>query len=336
MKVAALVLIGASCLVPCTAQSAVGGKLAANTMTLDWRPIPCPGCPYTTLAHPAGTLDPVGTFVGGPYNALVVDWNTPSAGDPTGRLRVSTGSGIALGNEISITVDCTLFLQAPTGTGHLLVELTSSGDMPVQSFVDVNDDGTDDAVCTPPSPYSVWYHAHERRIPVKIGSTPLPVRVRMSTAGWGEPLEGIVSITYVPSAPNTADLGSGCDPNRVGWIAGQPAQMRDYFLAAQPGPSPAAATLVAQGYGTIAQFIVSEHDARLPAGLLGLGPGCDDLLQYVLLTDPGTSAGPGTWQLLVPPLPPGLHFFVQHASYGLATPPPATRFGASNIVRYDT
>jgi hypothetical protein len=336
----ALVLTGAVCFAsPCRGQSSVGAKLLANVPpTVSWQ-LWCPGCPPTTgtAAATAGLLTASGSLLAGPGNAFSLGWDVATPANPETRIWAGAGMTGQL-SATSTTMDCTILVEgARDAAGHLRIDLSYAGDIPPSLSVDVRDDGSPEAMSTaPPAPGHTNYR-HERRVPVTFGSGTLPVRLQLAANSWS-PFACEIRVRFEPSAASALDLGSGCSANRVGWLHGSPTVMRDYFLAAQPGPTPGATSFVAQGHGALAFFFVSEHDKRLPIGTLAMGLGCDDLLEYVVFTDPGLSAGSGTWRLTVPPLPAGLRLFVQHASLDATTPvyAPQTRFGATNVVRFDT
>jgi hypothetical protein len=94
------------------------------------------------------------------------------------------------------------------------------------------------------------------------------------------------------------------------------------------------AVLQAHGLGGANVFVVGADATTAPLLLPPPFASTCPLLGNVLATVPGTVTSntptPTTWQLAIPPLPPGLVFFVQHASVHAIAPFPV---GTSNRLR---
>lgn len=334
-SILAALLLGVAAAAP-PAQAPIRASLQATAPTvLQWT---CGA--GGTQSRPAGPLRQPETWQPPMFGGTTrVSWVPPTASSLECTLQTQlsppTFSGYCFH---SVQAEWTYTVDAPPGTfGHLLLVDSMGGDFPAVAWrIDVHDDGKIDAQSQPPSTMVVP-NTRERRLPVTVGNRPL--RVRIVHAGTAmAPQTYRLTIAFEPWAAGAADLGSSCGPRDIGWYAvGYTRYNHSYFLAALPGTGGSPAKFVARGYGGLAVFVASDRDVRLPVGSIGIAPGCDDLLSVQLLEDPGVATGIGRWELDVPPLPPGLHLFVQHASLDWPTPgfPPA-RFGATNIVRLDT
>lgn len=216
--------------------------------------------------------------------------------------------------------DCTLELAHVDAMGHLSIDLLSQGDFPATSTVDVFDDGVVDAALPTSGSANSITDVH---VALPLSLVPTRVRIRL-TASVPAPIFHHVEVRWQPWVPSAQDLGSACGPNPL-----HPGTHENYFLAALPGTGGNAVDFVAHGWGA-GVFLVALHPRRLPTGTFGFPYGCDDLLAAPVLTAPGTLLAPGQWSLPVPPLPPGLQFFVQHVSQG------TSHLGATNLIAYGT
>ncbi len=310
---------------PLPAQTAVTALLVANTsivVTL------IDGSSTVTASQPAGALLQVGS-VEIPTDVIRVHWTPPTASDPSCRFDYYS---FPLGYHAStdVDLDCTLWLSGTNTNGHVQLDMLNAGDFPGHLIVDVLDDGVIEAdsyaLQWSYAPFTASLHA-----PVVVNGAPVPIRIRMQGMTLAPEWRSI-QVRFVPWAAGTEDIGSSCTPNLIGYLGSQDVQ--DYYLAALPGMGGEALRFAAEGYGTLATFVVSLGPTRLPRGTIGLGPWCDDLLAVPLLDGPGISLGGGQWILPVPPLPGGLQFYVQHVSLGSWSG--YVRFGITNVVRYQT
>lgn len=317
------VFVSASLALPSTAQSSVGAALVANTPIVVTHTDPSG---TTTAAQPAGSLLQPGS-VALPAAQIQVDWTPPTTNDPSCRFDYSSWPVDFTLTDVNL--DCTLWLWGPGVHGHVQIDMTNAGDFPGHLRVDVYDDGVVEAD-TLSLPY-FWSFAANLHVPVVLGATCVPIRIRMHGATVAPEWRSI-AVRFVPWGTATADLGSSCSPNLVGQINHQ--DVHDYYLAALPGTGGDVLRLEADGYGTVHTFVVALTQARLPVGTIGLGLGCDDLLAAPVLDGPGIDLGNGRWALSVPPLPAGLNVHFQNASMG--TWGGQIRFGLTNVVRYQT
>lgn len=310
---------------PLVAQSAVSASLVANVPTsVAWQVYP--GMSGSN-SHPAGPLVANGIVqVTSPYGSANVSWVVPTS--------IFIGCHL-LSNQnpnypsVSCSADWTLSIAAPSGTrGHVRIAMDCAGDFITFSDVriDVHNDGTFEAASIwHMGGYSPWLD-REWYVPVVLGATPLDVRIlhgvnTFVAQGYS------VSVEFVPWSQNAVNLGSTCGISEVGWIDTPVGVNSPYFLAALPIPGSGKDRLVARGYGTLAWLIVADDRRRLPVGTLGTQLGCDDMLATALVIVPGT------WDFVMPPMPPGTRLFAQHASLGVAPSPPSVRFGVSNLVQ---
>jgi hypothetical protein len=336
MRVAAIV-VAAACGSAAICQVPLRAELIANTpMVVGWQLSGPPPAPSGSATHAAGPLHHTGRIeaVTGSNN-VYMQWQAPAGRSLRGRLNITHNTSLPPATTTS-SGDWTLVVTGPAGTvGHVHIDLHSASDFtsPGNFQVDVHDDGSIEANTAHPtfSPYmhGVW------DVPVVLGSAPLRVRI-LHGAGGNIPQGFGVSAEFVPWAEGATNLGSSCAVNEVGWIQAFPAERRSYFLSLLPANATRPARFAATGYGTLATFVCSDRDVRLPVGSIGLGSGCDDLLALPVLTDPGVTTGFGEWELPLPPLPPGIHLFLQHVSLGAASGGPPLRFGISNLVVYRT
>lgn len=335
MRVAAIV-VAAACGSAAICQVPLHAELIANTpMVVGWQLSGPPPAPSGSTTHPAGPLPRTGRIDAATGTTNVyMQWQAPAGRSLRGSLNITHNSGAPAATTTS-SGDWALVVTGPAGTvGHVHIDLHSVSDFtsPGNIQVDVNDDGSIEAN-TAHSTFSPYMHG-VWDVPVTLGTTPLRVRIRHG-AGGTIPQGFGVSAEFVPWAAGATNLGSSCAINEVGWLAAFPDERRSYFLSLLPANATQPARFAATGYGTLATFVCSDRDVRLPIGSIGFGSGCDDLLAFPVLTDAGVTAGDG-WELPLPPLPPGIHLFLQHVSLGAASGGPPVRFGVTNLVVYRT
>ena len=303
---------------PVTAQQVRAHLVANAPMTIT---ATVPSGTYSAT-RPAGPMAPDGTLAltaPEPY-AGSIGWATHPSGR---RWRIWNGMYATYPIPSLAAVDCTLWLAGLPSSGHVRIELFSTGDFPGYPTIDVHDDGILDA--TLPTGGSSWDRTVDVHVPLQLTQTPTPVRIRLD-ASVPAPLSMYADVAWEPWHADATDLGSACVPNLL--YPGH--SLEDYFLAALPGTAGNAVDFFADGRGPVGTFVVSTNPRRLPTGTLGFGSGCDDLLRVPLLDTPGVYQGAGRWRLSVPTLPPGLLFFVQHVSLGIGY------LGATNLVAWRT
>ena len=279
---------------------------------------------------------------GGVTLSANLDCVPPTAANPACSITTQFDTGFLSASLVPayFRADTTLWISGPSGRwGSIEVELLASdGPWPT---VDVGDDGTNEAA--PGQFYGALSSAYQTRIwsiPVQLTSAPLPVRIVFPTTWRISTFLQRLDVRFVPWSASAADLGTGCPENHTGWVLGSNADF-PYALSVRPGSGGAAAQLHARGHGPLQAFVVASQPARLPIGTIPFGIGCDDLLTSVITTAAGVQVSPfqdHEWTLDVPPLPPGLTFYLQHVSlspvFGFHAP--QGYFGVSNAVRYQT
>jgi hypothetical protein len=329
-----------ACAVAASAQ--VSATLVANApFVATWTM----GANTGSLTYPAGPLVADGSMLlPAPFGNVRMQWIVPQPGAASCEFFAARTVGSSL--TYSSAADLTMAVTGPVGLpGHVKIVLDVWDDIPSASSVtiDIGNDGSVEAT----SQTAQWLYRREWRIPATLGATGLDVRiVHSDTASALVPgADWRVKVTFEPSSHAATDLGSSCASNDVGWALPNGgtsivAEHHPYFLHAAPGSGGELCRLLARGHGPIAAFVVATDPTRVAPGWLGIGLGCDDLLQNVALTLPGLSFAAETWELAVPALPPGLTFWFQHVSFGPAwttsSGSPVLRTGVSNLVRIDT
>lgn len=297
-------------------------------------------------SHPAGPLgsngDITNTFSIGTTLSASLTWSVPTASDLSCTTTTTLDTGSLTGSWWPATFqsDTTLSISGPTGRwGSVEIEMTSTNN-PLPT-VDVGDDGS---IETTIGPFygSVGSGSQTRRwsVPVQLTQLPLPIRIVHPSNQRTSSFYQSVDVRFVPWSANAVDLGTGCSHNHTGWITGKNRNV-SYALSVKPGSGGAAAMLHAQGYGPLQVFVLASQPSRLPVATIPFGVGCDDVLSNVITTASGQPPFPMVdteWTLAIPPLAPGLTFFLQHVSFSptLSSTAPAGYFGATNAVRYQT
>lgn len=322
----------------------VSATLVANApMTVGWDMGGSWGSGSNTF--PAGPLTVDGsllTTVPGGLGGVRLDWVVPQPGSASCSFRASRQQNSSL--TYSSSADLTMSVSGPIGQrGHVKIVLLGWDDAASTTslLVDVGDDGSNEANSqAAPSVY-----IREWRIPAALGPGGLDIRVRHFDAGppYGPGKDWNVTLAFEPIADCATDLGSSCAINDVGWVLPPSPSVyanHPYFLHAAPGGGGALCELIARGHGPIAAFCFAVDPTRVAPGWLGVGLGCDDLLQNVAFTLPGDVIAAETWSFAVPALPPGVTFWVQHASFGPGPgwygSAPIWRTGVTNLVRVDS
>lgn len=241
--------------------------------------------------------------------------------------------------------DLTLTLTAPQGTIAMIdLQVGQGGDAPSPSGfrVDWGNDGTVEVESTC---LTCTYLTHIRTWTWDFSNGDLAIRIRtdqVSIAGvQGYQCELNVRPWGAGATPIAPDCGGLINYQPGG--SGSGLVSTNYQIAALPPTQAVAlATLRANGGGQFGAFLVSDSQVTQPLTLPSPFTATCSVLAAPLFFDLGTvtatfsswtSAPPRQWDLVVPQLPPGITFYVQHAS---ALPIAPFPFGSSNVLRIDT
>lgn len=297
-------------------------------------------------SHPAGALSSSGSISNsialGTTLTATLAWAVPTANNLSCTITTTLDTGSLGGSwwPATFTSDTTLSISGPAGRwGSVEIEVAYT-DSP-RPNVDVGDDGSIETTFGPIYG-SISSGILNRRwsVPVQLTQAPLPIRIVHPSHQRTSSFYQRIDVRFVPWSANATDLGTGCSDNYTGWIIGEN-DNNNYALSVRPGSGGAAALLHAEGHGPLQAFVLASQPARLPVGTIPLGIGCDDLLTNVITTAPGMPPFPNVereWTLAIPPLPPGLTFYLQHVSFDpIQTQSAPNRFfGTTNAVRYQT
>ncbi|MBL8749480.1 MAG: hypothetical protein JNK78_10000 [Planctomycetes bacterium] len=333
-------ILFAAILVAAPTSAQVTAQLAANTpISAAWTQ---QGGASGSTSFPAGPLVADGSLVSvAPLGLSTITWTVPTVGSVACVLDVDCGTNGGSGPSVDHTtaVDLTFLVSGPVGQrGHVRIVMNGLTDFPLANglFIDVGADGSFEASAYPPA---LPLFQREWCVPVVLGASPLAVRILhagSATANGNPGQFWTVGITFVPWSVGVNDLGSACPVNDVGWVGTWPSDNHPYFLFAAPAAPTDSCRLVARGHGFSA-FLVGLNSLRMAPGWIGTG--CDDLLVNPAFSFAGTAIAPGTWEFVVPALPPGMTFFVQHASLGPASGLPSWppfRAGVTNLVEVNS
>lgn len=331
----------AAIVVVAPASAQITAQLVANApITAAWTQVL--GASGST-SFPAGPLVADGSLLSvAPIGQSTMTWTVPTAGAPTCVFDVDCGTNGGSGPFVdhTTTADLTFLVSGPVGQqGHVQIVMNGLTDFPLANglLVDVGDDGSQEASAYPPG---MPIFRREWCVPVALGSSPLAVRILHAGSATANGHPGqfwTATIRFVPWSASVTDLGSSCPVNDVGWVGTVPSDNHPYFLYGEPPAGTNFCRLVARGHGPMSAFVVGLNSVRMAPGWIGTG--CDDLLVNPAFTFAGTPLGAETWEFVVPALPPGLTFFVQHASFGPATGVwswPQFRAGVTNLVEIDS
>jgi len=335
MRLRSLGILGSFLMVVASVRTQVSATLVANTpMNASW----AMGSTGGASSFPAGALAVDGSIsVVAPAGNAALEWFVPAPGSAACRLRASRATP-TLSTVFATSADLTMSIVGPAGfRGDVRIVMDVWDDLPWAGSVeiDIGDDGSFEAT----SQTAQWLYRREWRLPAVVGANGLDVRIlhSESDAGPGPGASWDVIVSFEPWSEAVTDLGSSCAINDVGWDGGLPSDNHPYWLHGAPAIGGDLCRLVARGHGPVAAFVIATDATRVAAGWLGLGLGCDDLLQNSIATIPGQAIATDTWEFVVPALPPGLTFYVQHASFGPGGwPAPFWRTGVTNLVRVDS
>lgn len=342
--------LGSSRFFPIVVLAAAGGAMAPaqgglkvsmealSPITAEWLNAP-PGTQGAIATHPPGPLTEADVAVGAFGQVWAQFACRIAADDERWTVNALSVAYAPWPNIVETRADLLLRL---TGAPHAAVDIDLHvehwGDQPSpEGFkVDYGNDGTFDVTTASTVCCGT---VHRRTWTWLPRSGDLEIRIANRGLDPVSPQTYFLRLVATPWAPNTEQAGPGYSglaaaatiPSAQIWTT-------NYQLAALPATAPGdLAELRATGYGRFGAFLVSTRPDTVALQLpLPFTTVCDVLADVRLLsfgTIGGTAPLPMEWWLVVPPLPPGLTFYVQHASAELS---PQVWFGATNRVRFNT
>jgi hypothetical protein len=299
--------------------------------TVSWPPGPLPNAPVVVAVDVPGRTD-AARFSSSPQAlgpGMASHWLfTATSVEPNGFY-------------VQTTADLLLQITGPAAaTGSIEFVVTSYGDSPLASVfrVDFGNDGTfelDAGANTPSSSSMVDRHG---AFSWDFARGPLVARVLHHDSGWASAQWFNLETVFRPWVPEASSFGDDCGNEGTKYGFGE--YYTNYHLAALPPIRPSdLAALRATGIGGFSGFLISTQSNTVPFHLPGSLSAPCDLLASVALAESGTvsrvwqfgSLGlPVEWVAVVPLLPPGFEFWVQHASMQLPY------LGVTNRVRIRT
>lgn len=333
---------------PAVCLLAAGGALAQDGLKVsmqalspiaaEWINAP-PGTPGSIATHPAGPLTEADVAVGSGGQVWAQFVCRLAADGERWTVNALSLAYAPWPNIVETRADLLLRL---TGAPHAAVDIDLQvehwGDQPSPAGfqVDYGNDGTFDVLS---GSTACCGTVHRRTWTWMPRSGDLEIRIKNHGLDPVSPQTYFLHLVATPWAPNTEPAGPG-----YGGLAssstlfGVKLWTTNYQLAALPATAPGnLAELRATGFGSFGAFLISPGPDTV---LLQLPPPfttvCDVLANVQVLAFgnvTSTTPVPMEWWLVVPPLPPGLTFYVQHASAELTS---QVLFGATNRVRFDT
>lgn len=311
---------------------------ALSPIAAEWLNAP-PGTPGAIATHPVGPLTEADVAVGSGGQVWAQFVCRLAADGERWTVNALSLAYAPWPNMVETRAD--LLLQL-TGAPHAAVDIDLQvehwGDQPNPAGFQV-DYGNDGNIDVSTVSTACCGTVHRRTWTWMPRSGDLEIRIVNHGLDPVSPQVYFLHLVATPWAPTTepAGLGYGGLAQTTKFL-GSGLRTTNYQLAALPATTPGnLAELRATGLGSFGAFLVST----LPdTALLQLPPPfttvCDVLVNVQLLafgTATGTTPLPMEWWLVVPPLPPGLTFYVQHASAELSS---QVMFGATNRIRFDT
>ncbi|MBL8753969.1 MAG: hypothetical protein JNK15_11785 [Planctomycetes bacterium] len=328
-------------LVGATAVGLAQGPMVASLVAV--QPIVCGGSAGLPAIWPAGPL--TAAAVAGPvgHDHAEFTCSLHNAGDEVGFDAMSMVVAPASASAATFA-DLLLTVVAASAPVQAVVEVEVEhwGDTPAGSgmVVDLgNDNSPELATFTVACCGTKWRH-HSTW---SSANGPLFVRVQDFNPQPGSPQVYVLSVKVRPCAPGIQFAAPAC-PELGSLASVGSAYYTNYALVPMPAEAPYLTEWRATGLGNLSTYVVGDQPGVLPLALPLPFTGSCDVFGSVIAMLPGTpiaSAGPFgaeqpvTWSLLVPPLPPGFTFWLQHVS-ATWSPPGREVWGASNRVRYDT
>ncbi|MFO1076317.1 MAG: hypothetical protein U1E73_01165 [Planctomycetota bacterium] len=290
----------------------VNAPIGTQNPIVTWPAGPLPATPLTVAVHPTGP------------NAQTVFYSSPlplQSGMEHNWLFASLWW--APYPQVTLTTaDLLLQISGPqSATGSIEFRVTDAGDTPDPTGfrIDVGNDGTVEVDTRQPFAPTTFV---DRRAAYAwdFANGPLFVRVTHHSGGYVAPQLFTLQVSFRSWVAGMRSSGDDC--GAVGSVPVTSGYESHYHLAALPSLSPNhAMVLRATGVGPFASFLVSLQPHTAVYGIPGfLTPPCDLLAPVEFLVAGGVSSVvPGTpfaveWIAPVPHLPPGLDFYVQHAS----------------------
>ncbi|MCB9876226.1 MAG: hypothetical protein H6835_01380 [Planctomycetes bacterium] len=328
------------------AQGPLTAQLVANDATTAQWIDPATGAVGAQMSTPPGPTTGTAVQVGYGGNPSFARYQCSLAPAGDGfAFSASSSCSYPLGSIVGqIHADLTLTI-AGNGAAFAGIDalLWHGGDYPgpTAMLVDVGDDGVVDLT----SDWSVGPGYRQHRLWYwDFADGDLVIRVRSDQASFGGWQVHGLSLDVRPWAPGTSPVSAGSTTIPYIPINVTDPESSNYALVAEPPAQPQhAMDLRATGMGHYGYFLVSDVGATLPLLLPAPwnvpSPALSNVLAFAggavtaTVPYPPNAPTPREWVLPVPPLPPGLTFYVQHAS---ANQYYAFWFGTTNVVRIDT
>ncbi|MFO1076316.1 MAG: hypothetical protein U1E73_01160 [Planctomycetota bacterium] len=306
----------------------VNAPIGTPNATVTYPAGPLPATPVTVAVTPTGWLTATSFSIAPqvPQPGMLFDWSFHSS------------SWVPATAVTTTFADLLLTVTGPqNATGSLDLRVDASGDSPSQfAFrVDIGNDGSfefdsrDSQAATTSLDRRASYAWD-------FANGPLLVRVLHQGNGAAMPQGFGLQTGFRPWAAGTTSTGDDCGALGIAPFGGTGFETHYHLAALPPFASNQSMVLRASGIGPFAAFLVSMQPNTVTYGLPGFTPPCDALANIALVELGGVSQVlSGTsfrieWILPVPVLPPGLDFWVQHASMQLGW------LGFSNRVRVQT
>lgn len=337
-------LANAALLTAPRAQAAPAASLTANQpIVTQWVNAP-PGTAGAYAAQGAGPLTSA-NVVAGNGSAVWAGFQcslVPGGSQVQFFAHHSVAPPFAPNAVVSVTADLTLLLTVAPGDAIALdVELQHSGDLPTASAfrIDLGDDGSTEIDMNSSACCGTTHHRLFSQPPV--GGV-LPIRITANVYQPPSPQAFTLSLAATTWPAGFTSVAAGCGGLVSHHLPGSTAFTSDCQIAALPPiAANSLARLRATGGGVFGMFLVSAQPGVFSLSLGPPFPSTCDLLSganavfgNVTLQSTATlTTVPVEWEIDVPALPPGLSFYVQHASVDL-TPP--YFFGSTNRILVQT
>jgi hypothetical protein len=305
---------------------------ALSPIVAQWTNAPG-GTPGAIVTWPAGPLPntPIVVAVNVPAWPNAAQFGSTPLPLQTGMLSnwsFSADSWEPFGLHVQTTADLLLQVTGPAAaTGSIEFVVTSMGDSPSAAAfrVDVGNDGTFELDSSVSGLFPTTSLDRHGAYAWDFGGGPLFVRVQHLADGFTAPQLFGLQVSFRPWVDVAESFGDDCGSQ--GTVMGVGNYFSHYHLAALPplGPLDLAA-LRATGIGPFSGFLVSTQANTVLFHLPGSLSSPCDLLASAFFTASGAASRvvqfpvlllPVEWVVVVPSLPPGLEFWVQHASMQL-------------------
>ncbi len=334
MQLLSSIWLGGALAMPLLSQGGLQASLTAVT------PIVVSGTSGASVTHPAGLL-PTAVSLTGPVGTTWATFQCALVNSGSVcTLTASSNCAAPFPQQAQTQADLLLLVSAPTATvAAVQIEVAHLGDSPWFSGfrIDIGNDGSFE-VDTSSSVCCGTIRRHH--VTADFLGGPLSLRITDSNAGGGSPQAYTLSLHIEEWLPSATPIAAEC-PGTVNTLPTNQVFYTNYQLAAFPPTAlQSLGVLRAIGLGRFDLFLVSDQPAAQPLQLPGPYVGLCDVLSNIVFAATGTpsgSAGPNNqftdWSFVIPTLPPGLVFHVQHGSATRGAP---FWFGATNRLRIDT